>query len=136
MGVCKSSNQIRNETEQNLNHLTESSINWEDLLFQLRHLEIRILELIYLPEPKPLAFNMLIQRTKKMGYSNRTIRRKIQKLETLNLIHVIRSTIMIINPILNLQKNIKTLTILWNHIDLNLLEWKRNKQVAGPQISK
>jgi len=120
MGGYIYSNQARNVTRMNIEHLAENNINWEDLLFNLRHLEIRMLELIYLPEPKPLTLGTLIQRIKKMGYSNRTIRRKIHRLEKLGLIRVIRSTVMIINPIFELQKNIKNLTILWNHRDRNL----------------
>jgi len=120
MGMYTFSNQERDETDQKVNHLPQSHINWEDLLFQLRHLEIRILELIYLPESKPLALDTIIQKTTRLGYSARTIRRKIHKLETLGLIHVIRSTIMIINPIFEIQKNVKTLTVLWNHRDRNL----------------
>ena len=120
MGGYTYSNQTRNVIRMNVNHLPKDNINWEDLLFCLRHLEIRMLELIYLPEPKPLAMGILIQKTRKLGYSARTIRRKIHKLERLGLIRVIRSTIMIINPILELQKNIKNLSILWNHRDRNL----------------
>ena len=104
----------------NVEHLSEDNINWEDLLFCLRHIEIRMLELIYLPEPKPLAMGILIQKIRKLGYSARTIRRKIHKLEKLRLIRVIRSTVTIINPILEIQKNIKNLTVLWNHRDRNL----------------
>ena len=120
MARNKFSNQTITETNLNSKHPGQNNIDWEDLLFELRHLEIRILEIIYLPEPKPLAFSTLVQRTKGLNYSVRTLRRKIHKLETLGLIDVIRSTVMIINPILNLQKNIKTLTILWNHRDRNL----------------
>jgi len=101
-------------------HLRQNSIDCEELVFHLRHLEIRILEIIYLPEPRPLALGTLIQRTKKLYYSERTIRRKIHKLEKLGLFNVIRSTVTIINPILNKHKNIKTLTVLWNLRDRNL----------------
>ena len=101
-------------------HLRQSNIDWEELVFHLRHLEIRILEIIYLPESRPLALGTLIQRTKRLNYSERTIRRKIHKLESLGLINVIRSTVTIINPILNMHKNIKTLTVLWNLRDRNL----------------
>jgi len=100
--------------------LVQVNIHWDDLLFELRHLEIRILGLVYLPEPKSLALGTIIQKTAKLGYSTRTVRRKIRRLEILGLIQVIRSTIMIINPVLNLEKNIKTLTVLWNHRDRNL----------------
>ncbi len=120
MARNKFSNQTITETNLNSKHPGQNNIDWEDLLFELRHLEIRLLEIIYLPEPKPLAFRTLVQRTKGLNYSARTLRRKIHTLETLGLIDVIRSTVMIINPILNLQKNIKTLTILWNHRDRNL----------------
>lgn len=101
-------------------HLHQHIIDWEELVFHLRHLEIRILEKLYLPEPRPQALGTLIQRTKKLYYSERTIRRKIHKLESLGLINVIRSTVTIINPILNMHKNIKTLTVLWNLRDRNL----------------
>ena len=108
------------ETDLSSRQFIDHDIDWEDLLFSLQHVEVRILELIYLPEAKPYAFGMLCQRIKKIGCSTRTIRRKINKLEAMGLIHVVRSTIMIINPILKLQKNIKTLTLLWNHRDRNL----------------
>ena len=106
--------------DQKLKQNFQDSINWENFLFQLRHLEIRILELIYLPESKPLDLNTLIKKANKLGYSDRTIRRKIQNLETLGLIRMIRSTIMIINPILELEKNIQKLILLWNHRDRNI----------------
>jgi len=114
------SNQTKNETVPGSKHVGPPDIDWENLLFELRHLEIRILEIIYLPQARPFALGTLIQRTKALSYSARTIRRKIQRLAALGLIDVIRSTVMIINPVLNLQKNIKSLTILWNHRDRNL----------------
>ena len=109
-----------NEADLKAQPPLQNEIDWEDLLWSLRHLEIRILELLYLPEPKPLALGTLAQRTRNLNYSERTIRRKIQKLERAGLIKVIRSTIMIINPITSLRKNIQNLTILWNHRDRNL----------------
>lgn len=120
MVICNISDQIKNEKNQDIKLPRQDNVHWDDLLFELRHLEIRILELIYLPEPKSLALGTLMQKTIKLGYSTRTVRRKIQKLETLGLIHVVRSTIMIINPVLSLEKNVKTLTVLWNHRDRNL----------------
>ena len=103
MGEYEFTNQEINKTDIKTEPVCLNNINWEDLLFQLRHLEIRILELIYLPESKPLDLNTLIKKANKLGYSDRTIRRKIQNLETLGLIRMIRSTIMIINPILELE---------------------------------
>jgi len=95
------------------------NIDWEELVFSLRHLEIRILEIIYLPEPIPMAFGTLIQRARGLNYSERTLRRKILKLENLGLINVIRSAVILINPIIDLEKRIKSLTLLWNHRDRN-----------------
>ena len=120
MDSDRQSNQLKNVNLIKSKNSLQKDIDWEDLVFNLRHIEIRILEIIYLPEPKPLALNTLFQKTKRLNYSERTIRRKIHKLETLGLINVVRSTIMIINPILNLHKNIKKLTVLWNLRDRNL----------------
>ena len=120
MGVSQLSDQQARIVEQKTITTSQDQIAWEDLLWNLRHLEIRILELIYLPEAKPLAFGILVKKLKGLNYSERTIRRKIQKLEILGLASVIRSTITIINPIMAVQKNIQNLTILWNHRDRNL----------------
>ncbi|OVE80505.1 hypothetical protein BVY01_00200 [bacterium I07] len=113
-------NQIEERNKQTNAISSQDIINWEELLFKLRHLEIRILECLYLPESKPLTLEGLIQKTCRLGYSSKTIRRKIKRLESLGLITVIHSTVMIINPVLKLEKNIKTLTILWNHRDRSL----------------
>jgi len=120
MGVCKFNNQVQKNAACEIKKNLHYEINWEELLFDLRHLEIRILELIYLPEPRTFALGKFIQKIKKLNYSEKTIRRKLKNLENLGLIQVIRSTIMIINPVLDLAKNIKTLTIMWNHRDRNL----------------
>ena len=97
-----------------------SELDWEELLFDLRHVEVRILELLYIPKSKPLAFGTLVQKINKLNVCERTIRRKLERLEKRGLIKVVHSTISIINPIIEYEKNIKFLTVLWNHRDRNL----------------
>ncbi|OVE80052.1 hypothetical protein BVY01_00990, partial [bacterium I07] len=67
----------------------------------------------------PMALANLIRRLKTQNCSERTIRRKLTKLENLELITCLRSTTTIINPIIELADNIKKLSILWNHKDRN-----------------
>jgi hypothetical protein len=112
--------QSKQETVLKSTHVDQCVIDWEDLLFSLRHLEIRILELVYLPESQPLALNTIVEKTRKLNFSERTIRRRIKRLKDLGLIRVVESTIAIINPVINLEKNIRNLTVLWNHRDRNL----------------
>ena len=120
MADYKLSNQSKQELVLGSAYAGQNVIDWEDLLFSLRHLEIRILELVYLPESKPLALNTIIEKTTKLSFSERTIRRRIKRLKDLGLIRVIDSTIAIINPVIELEKNVRNLTVLWNHRDRNL----------------
>ena len=117
---CKLSDQIKARIKQDSKTTIKSTIDWNELLFDLRHLEIRILELVYFPESKPITFATLSNKLNRLNYCERTLRRKIQNLESHGLIKVIHSTIMIINPVISHEQNIRNLTILWNHKDHNL----------------
>ena len=82
------------------------SINWESLVFSLRHPEIKILELVYVPEPNPVTMQRIKMIFRKLNYSERTARRKVEKLTHLGLIRTINSMILIINPVLPIQENV------------------------------
>ena len=107
---CNLSDQIKAEAGQKHIIKSETRVDWNDLLFELRHLDIRILELVYFPESKPMAFSTLANKIGKLNYCERTLRRRIQNLEKFGLLRVVRSTIMIINPIIQHEQNIRNLT--------------------------
>ena len=108
------------ETEQKLllekpaeSKLEAIAPNWEALLLTYRHLDIKILEVIYLPQAKPLTFNELYSRISRLNFCSKTVRRRLKKLEDDGLVRTFNSTITFINPMVELEKSIQTLTVMW-----------------------
>jgi hypothetical protein len=96
----------KEEIKKYLQNTEPVSINWENLIFNLKYHEIKVLELIYLPEPKPVTFKRIRMFFLKMNYCEMTARRKLKKLENIGLIKVINSGVLLINPVNGLQNNV------------------------------
>lgn len=78
-----------------------NEIDWNNLLYDLREHEIKILELVYTPTPQPMPFKAIHTAFLRLNYSKRTAKRKIDKLKKIGLIDVVRTVIGIINPVRN-----------------------------------
>ena len=111
------------EKEAHENHRIQKpceGINWDELVLTLRHIEIRILEVLYLPDSQPFSLTQLYRKLSPLGFCHRRIRRKLEKLESKRRLRIVRSTASIGCPIPDLHKNIKTLSVMWNLRDRNL----------------
>ena len=75
----------------------------------------------------------LIQHIKKLAYSDRTIRRKLNYLNDIGLIRLIKSSIIIIEPIQSIKNNIRKLCTLWNMRDRNI---KQKEDIKKASYSK
>ena len=82
------------------------NINWESLIFSLKYHEVKILELIYLPESKPVTFKRIKLLFSRMNYCEKTARRKLKKLENTGLIKIVNSGVLLISPVVMLESNI------------------------------
>lgn len=97
-------------------------IDWEGLVLELNHLGVRLLETIYFKkrdtyENLPTLQELCAEFKKRYGYSEKTIRRKISFLKKLNLIVIIKTKPVIINPIVGIEKNVSVICTIWNMRD-------------------
>ena len=90
-----------------------SEIEWNRFLTQFKEPEIRVLEKIYLPQPKTLIYKHIYQAFQQINYSERSARRIINKLAELGLIIIITSTLGFIKPVRELTGNIQSLIQLY-----------------------
>lgn len=96
-------------------------IDWENLLYKLKHLEIRILEHVYFKKSEYHenlnSFDELCLSLKKYNYSKKTIKRKIDFLLKLEIIKVLKTSCLVIEPNPKIYHNVKMLCTMWNTRD-------------------
>lgn len=83
-------------------------INWEDLTYDLDETDTSILKKIYLPTMKILAFESLfklinLNRNRNL-LSKTNLRNRLNKINKCNLVKLIRTKPLIINPIYNISE--------------------------------
>ena len=113
VSVIDTYNDLPNKTIIDDSILKISEIDWHNLVFSFREHEIKILEMVYLPQPSPVTFKKVYLQLKKFNYCERTSRRKIDKLVNLGLIVKLRSVIGIIQPVMVMSGNIRNLIELY-----------------------
>jgi hypothetical protein len=98
------------ETQPGLTTQTEATppqpagaIDWIDLALSLREPEIEVLRLVYLPEPKTVVFLDVYARLERLGYSQRTARRKIAFLAGQGLIGRLYSGVGFVAPLAGVE---------------------------------
>ena len=73
-------------------------IDWIKLAMTLREPEVEILKLVYQPEPTLRTFQDVYIRLERLGYSNRTARRKIASLAGQGLVVRVYSVLGFVGP--------------------------------------
>ena len=98
------------ETQHGITTQTETTprqpagaIDWIDLALSLRETEIEVLRLVYLPEPKTVVFFDVYARLERLGYSQRTARRKIAFLAGQGLIGRLYSGVGFVVPLASVE---------------------------------
>ena len=92
-----------------LDKLHSKEIFWELLLQNLRFSDMKILEHMYLPEIKNLAFLELEKTMKIFQIKRSSLRRKIEKFDRLGLIICLKSGFLFIRGEFKIQKNMVNL---------------------------
>lgn len=100
-----------------------TGIDWIQLALSLREPEIEILRLVYLPDAVTRPFLEVYTRLERLGYSQRTARRKIAFLARQNLIVRVYSVLGFIGPAPGQAEGVKRL--------LEFLE--RRRQYPNPR---
>ena len=85
---------------------------WESLLNKLSFIDIKILELLYLPEITTTYFIALEKKIKNLNVKRTAVRNHVQKLEEFGLLKTINSGILLINSIPEIAENVKKLVLL------------------------
>ena len=97
------------------NTLLIDLIDWEKLTLKLKHIDMRILEIVY--NETTISFKELLKKVSTYGYDERTILRKINLLKGLDLIKVYKDIFLVINSKRELEKNVFALCTLWDMRD-------------------
>ncbi|MEW6040589.1 MAG: HTH domain-containing protein [Elusimicrobiota bacterium] len=84
---------------------------WEHLVHRIGFLDIKILENLYIPSATTTYFNALLKKMNRLNVKRTAIRNHIDKLEELGLIETIKSGILLVNSIPEIQDNVKKLII-------------------------
>ena len=88
-------------------------IEWNNFLFTFKEPHIRVLEGIYLPQPKSVIYKHVYQAFKQINYSERSARRIINELAKLGLLINFTSTFGVIKPIPEITSNVQSLIQLY-----------------------
>ena len=86
-----------------------STIQWSNLIFDMKVDEVLILQLLYSPQPKPMTLKEIDRRVRKLNLCSKTVRRKISKLEEIGLIKTVNSYGLFVYPIPDLINNVAEL---------------------------
>lgn len=87
------------------------SIDWDKLICELDPLATKILKAIYQPSATPRTLLDIHNCLKSWHVSHDTVQRRLKKLEQLGLIKRIRSYIVVINPVIGIEENVRRLII-------------------------
>ena len=84
---------------------------WEQLVRQLGFLDIKILENLYLPAATTTYFDALLKKLYRLNVKRTAIRNHVRKLEELGLIETIKSGLLLVNSISDIQDNARKLIV-------------------------
>ena len=108
--------------------LAAPQTDWIKLAMTLREPEVEILKLVYQPEPTLRTFQDVYIRLERLGYSNRTARRKIASLAGQGLVIRVYSVLGFVGPAK--ERTEKVLRLLY------FIERRRQSPNAGQGVTK
>jgi hypothetical protein len=90
-----------------------SNIDWVRLVLNVDIVSLRILEKVYLPDPKPYVLGILYREISGVRVSKVTVWRRVQKLAGLGLLKIMEETRpLCVWPVEELSGNVKKLALL------------------------
>ena len=84
---------------------------WENLVYRLHFLDIKILECLYFPEPTTTYFKDLQNQIGRWNVKRTAIRNRVRKLERLGLLKTINSGLLFINSNPQMTENVQKLIL-------------------------
>ena len=90
-----------------------NDIDWNRFLMRFREPHIKVLEVVYLPQPQTVIYKHVYQSFRAINYSERSARRIIADLGQSGLLIHFTSTFGVIKPVLELTNNIQSLIQLY-----------------------
>lgn len=82
---------------------------WVDLVFALDVGHVRVLELIYTPEAQPKAFKDIEVQLRRLNYSRRSARHRVDFLAGQGLVRLVNSFVLFVNPVIGIEKDVTKL---------------------------
>jgi len=120
----------KNRIEQAIQY---DDVQWNGLLLTFKEPHIKVLEVVYEPEPKTVIYRHIYQALRQINYSERSGRRYINLLADKGLLTNFTSTFGIVKPVTPLTNNIHSLIKLYRNREkhLNTIQQNYYDQIAN-----